>query len=417
MNDEVLRDIPDRKKEDSIIRKVAFYSLLVNIFLVVVKLYITYLSGSLSVKADAINSFIDVFVSLLLLAGIWLSSLKSSKFPYGLYKVENLISIVISLLVFLTAWEVFTSALFGEKTELVLSGWFLFAVFALAFVPYLLGRYEIIIGTRYSSPGLIADGKQHNMDVFSTMVVFLALLGQYFGIAVDNLGAIIVAGFIAYAGWEILKESMKTLLDASVDYKTRDLIKSAILSDPLVVCVKELNARNSGRYIFVEATVNMKKTDLSKAHLASERIESGICSIVPSVERVTIHYEPQEKLNIRYIVPLENKDGKISSHFGESLFFAILDIRISDLEIFGKDIILNPCSGQEKQKGICFAKYILRYRPDVVISKKDISGKSMDYVFESSGIDVKLMDFDYLPDLISNIQSGLKTTQESYVEE
>ena len=245
MDNEVLREIPDRKKEDSIIRKVAFYSLLVNIFLVVVKLYISYLSGSLSVKADAINSFIDVFVSLLLLAGIWLSSLKSSKFPYGLYKVENLISIVISLLVFLTAWEVFTSALFGEKSELVLSGWFLFAVFALAFVPYLLGRYEIIIGTRYSSPGLIADGKQHNMDVLSTLVVFLALLGQYFGIAVDNIGAIIVAGFIAYAGWEILKESMKTLLDATVDYKTRDLIKSAILSDPLVVWVKELNARNS----------------------------------------------------------------------------------------------------------------------------------------------------------------------------
>ncbi|MDD4300058.1 MAG: cation diffusion facilitator family transporter [Methanomicrobium sp.] len=408
MEDEQLSFSPDRKKEESIILRVAWYSLFVNIFLVAAKLYIAFFSGSLSVQADAINSFIDIFVSLVLIAGIRLSGIKSKNFPYGMYKVENLISIIISLLVFLTAWEVFTRALFEETGDLSISGWVLAAVFALAFVPYLLGRYEIIIGERYSSPGLIADGKQHNMDVLSTMTVFFALFVQYAGYGVDNIGAIIVAGFIAYAGWDILKDSMKTLLDASVDYRTRDLIKSAILSDPMVSGIKELNARNSGRYIFVEATVDMIRTDLLKAHLASERIESEIKNLVPSVERVIIHYEPKEKPFVRYIVPLEDNVEKISCHFGESAFFAVLDFSLTELRLREKKVYPNPFLSEEKQKGIRFAEHMMKFNPDNIVLLKDVSKKSFEYVFSASGVDVKRTELKDMSKLVLEIESVLR---------
>lgn len=396
--------IPDRKKEDSIIRKVACYSLAVNTFLVITKLYLAWISGSLALQADGINSFIDIFASLALIAGIWLSGLKSSKFPYGLYKVENFVSIFIALLVFLTAWEILVRAVYEDTTALSFSGWVLPAVAILAFFPYLLGTYEVKIGKKYNSPGLIADGKQHKVDVLSTLVVFIALFAQYFGIPVDSIAAIIVACFIAYSGWEILKDSMKTLLDASIDYKTRDLIKSVIESDPVVIGTRELNARNSGRYIFVEAVVDMKKTDLSNAHLASDRIESKIHDIVPNVERVVIHYEPRDRDYIRYAVPLENRDGAISLHFGEARFFAVLDFDSGEGKFLRKEVVENPSVDLEKQKGIRSAEFLLKYKPDFIYSRQKLTGKSAEYVFESAGILVKITDADDISVLIERIE-------------
>jgi len=404
---EVNNKIPDRKYEDSIVRKVAWYSLIVNIMLVIVKLYLSWLSGSLALQADAIHSFIDVLASVALLAGIWLSGLKSSNYPYGLYKIENLVSVIIAFLVFLTAWEIFTEAISGESSAVTFSGWVLFAVAALVSVPYLLGTYEVKMGKKYNSPGLIADGKQHRVDVLSTSVVFFALFAQYFGIPVDSIAAVIVALFIAYSGWEILKDSMRTLLDASIDYDTRDLIKSAILSDPMVTGIKILTARNSGRYIFVEATVNMKRSDLSEAHIASERIESRICEIVPNVERVVIHYEPREKPHVRYVVPIKDPDGKICSHFGEAPYFTVLDFNLKDAKLLRKETISNPASDMERQKGIRSAEFLLTYKPDIVFSKQTLTGKSAEYVFESAGILLKITAADNIRDLIEEIKADL----------
>ncbi|WOF16135.1 cation diffusion facilitator family transporter [Methanoplanus sp. FWC-SCC4] len=401
-------NIPLRKKEESMVRKVAWYSLIVNTLLVIVKLYLAWISGSLALQADAIHSFIDIIASVALIVGIWLSGLKSRDFPYGLYKIENIVSLIIAFLVFLTAWEILNEAVSGKSTDMIFDGWLLIAVAILVSVPYFLGTYEVRMGKKYNSPGLIADGKQHKVDVFSTMVVFFSLFAQYFGIPVDNIATIIVAGFIVYSGWGILKDSMKTLLDASIDHKTSDLIKSAILSDPMVIDVKDLTARNSGRYIFVEANVNMKKTNLLKAHIANERIESEIRDLVPNVERVIIHFEPKERLHIRYAVPLENIEGKISLHFGEAPYFAILDFNMKNAEFIRKETLSNPASTIEKQKGIRSAEFLLNYKPDIIFSKKKLTGKSAEYVFESVGILMKTTDEEKINLLIKKIENELK---------
>ena len=92
----------------------AFYSLLFNLSLVVVKLVLSSLSGSLALRADAVHSTVDVLASLALILGVKISERKSESFPLGLYKVENLASIVISFLLFLTAYEIIIEAVRGD---------------------------------------------------------------------------------------------------------------------------------------------------------------------------------------------------------------------------------------------------------------------------------------------------------------
>jgi len=296
--------------QETYIQRVAVYSLLINLGLVGTKLFLSTVAGSLSLRADAVHSLVDVFASIALILGLAISSRKSKSFPYGLYKVENIVSIIISLLLFLSAYEIALEALKGNLVAINYEGRVLLAVAALIPIPFLFGSYEASVGKKANSPSLIADGSQFKADVLSSSLVFLALLGQRFGLPLDRYAAIVITFFIIKAGWEILLGGMRVLLDASVNADTLEKIRSLIRDEPAVGTVTEVIARNSGRYLFIEASVTLRITDLKRAHLASQRIEEKIRNEITNVDRVIIHYEPLIKSQLRYAVPLAGLGGQ-----------------------------------------------------------------------------------------------------------
>jgi cation diffusion facilitator family transporter len=377
----------DAKQEEArILLKVAIYSLLVNIGLVLVKSLLSLSTGSLSLEADAVHSFIDILGSGALILGLIISRRKSSTFPYGLYKVENVVAVIISLLLFVTAFEIVYQALFLPSEIHTFSGWVLAMVASLALIPFLFGRYEVSIGARFSSPSIIADGKNFTADVLSSMVVFFGLLGQFFQLPLDRIAAIIVAVFIVRAGWGIMVSGMRVLLDASIDRRTLDTIRSTILRDPAVVDVKEILGRNSGRYVFIEATITIRTTNLEQAHLISERIEREIMKAVPNVDHTVLHYEPWHAAKIRYAIPLANFEGTISNHFGEAPYFALVDIDIHGKKVERTEVIANPYQEMTKGKGLAVAKFLLTYKPAVVATQENIVGRGPGYVFAEAGV-------------------------------
>jgi len=391
--------------------KVGIYSLLINLALVAVKLALSFATGSLALRADAIHSSVDVFGSIALIVGLVISGRKSSRFPYGLYKVENVVTVVISVLLFVTAYEIISDAIRGETAVASYSGWVLAVIGALIVVPYLFSRYEIKVGKRYNSPSLIADGKQFRADVLSATIVFFALLAQYFGLPLDRIAAVIVALFIAYAGWGLLSSSMRVLLDASIDRGTLDKIRSAIAAEPAVSSIEGVTGRNSGRYIFVEATVKLKVSDLSKAHQVSERIESRIKETEGSVDRVLIHYEPEAKTTLRYVIPVTNDKGDISSHFGESPHFVLIDIDTKNKREIKREVIDNPHE-MEKGKGIKVAQLLLGYKPDVIIARENLSGKGPGYAFNDAGVEIRQVESRNVDELLGQLLSGSSKQQE-----
>lgn len=392
----------DRTPE-SVILRVAFYSLAVNAGLVVAKLGLSVYSGSLALRADGIHSFVDVVASIALIAGVLLSSRKRRDFPYGLYKVENVVAVAIALLIFFTAFEIAAEAVTGDTVAQPYSGWILLAVAAFIPVPYILGTYEVNVGQRYNSPSLIADGRQHRVDVLSSSIVFFALLGQFFGIPLDRIAAVIVAVFIVRSGWGILKDSMRTLLDASVDYDTLNEIRTIIESDPMVSSIRSITGRNSGRYIFVEAMVEMATSDLKEAHQASERIEQNIRQQVENVERVLIHYEPRKKTHLKYAVPLQDREGSVSRHFGEAPYFAVLDVNIEKNRIERQNVISNPFTDVEKRKGGQVAEMLLAQEVDVVFVHHTLSGRAAGYALEAAGVEVRMTSAATLAEVIDDV--------------
>ena len=105
------------------IQRVAAYSLLVNLGLVGAKTFLSIVTSSLALRADAVHSLVDVFASIALILGLAVSSRKSKNFPYGLYKVENIVSIIISLLLFLSAYEIALKAIKTNQIVIIQDSW------------------------------------------------------------------------------------------------------------------------------------------------------------------------------------------------------------------------------------------------------------------------------------------------------
>jgi len=182
------------------VMKVALYSLLFNLALAGVKLFLFAFSGSLALQADAVHTLIDVLASLALIIGLKISEKRSQSFPLGLYKVENLASIAISILLFVTAYEIILEAMQGDVEPVHYQGFVLYAVAAVIPLPYLFGSYQIRIGKQTGSPSLIADGVQHTADVLTSSLVFLAMVAQSIAFPLDRIAAAIIALVIVREG-------------------------------------------------------------------------------------------------------------------------------------------------------------------------------------------------------------------------
>ncbi len=385
--------------------RIGVYSLLVNLSLVGVKLALSFTTGSLALRADAIHSSVDVFGSLALITGLIISNRKSPRFPYGLYKVENIVSLIISVLLFVTAYEIASEAITGDTEVEAYGGWVLGVVGAMILVPLLFGWYEMGMGRKYNSPSLTADGRQFRADVLSASIVFFALLSEYLGLPLDRVAAGVVALFIVRAGWGLLADSMRVLLDASVDADTLDRLRSLIQGDPAVSSVKGLTGRNSGRYVFVEASIRLRTSDLKKAHSISERIERKIKGEESRVDRVLIHYEPETKTYVRYMVPLADEGGRIGKHFGESPYFGMVDVSTENNSVVRQETIANPHVGLEKGRGIPVARFILGYKPDVVITSESLEGKGPGYVLADAGVENRQTELETLAELVEHLSS------------
>jgi predicted Fe-Mo cluster-binding NifX family protein len=206
------------------------------------------------------------------------------------------------------------------------------------------------------------------------------------GLHLDRIAALVVVAFVLKTGWELLSDSMRMLLDASLDADTLAKARTIIEEQPGVVNVNSLTGRNAGRYRFLETEVALRVTDLERAHQISSAIEQAIRDQVPYVERVLVHAEPAQKPVQRVALSLSDEQGTISQHFGTAPYFALIDVRVTDGVRLRQNTMLNPHRAETKQRGLNVARWLLDEKVDVVITGDDLHDKSPAYVLDSAGV-------------------------------
>ena len=372
--------------------RAGWYSILVNLALFALNLTMAAFSGSLALTAETAHNLLDLIASVSVLVGLTLSQRKNRAFPYGLYKVENVVAVFIALTTFFTGYEIAKEALLAPAHTPDVRPLMLGGVLVAAAIPLAFSQYEMRLGRALNSPSLIADATEFRAHLLSSGVVFAALVGQLLGVPLDRLAALVIVGWIAYAGWGLLVSGMRVLLDASVDTETLNAVRALVAAQPEVANVKSLTGRNSGRYRFIEAEVTLRVTELARAHQIATTLEQTILAEVRHIERVLIHTEPAARDYVRVAVPLATRDGAVAAEFGRAPLFALCNLRAADNTVEPPEIAPNPASSESKGRGLKVAEWLIAQRADVVLAREALEGKGPGYALHAAGVEIARTD-------------------------
>ncbi|MGC9120266.1 MAG: cation diffusion facilitator family transporter [Sulfurihydrogenibium sp.] len=372
-------------------------SLLINLFLSILKLFFGVLTNSLGLIAEAIHSFSDLVASIISFIGVKLSAKKSKDFPYGLYKLENVAALIISFFLFFAAYEIIKEAFFHHEERQVSNPQYAIAVMVVAMVlTFFYSRLEKEAGKRLNSPTLIADAEHIWADFLSSIIVLVGLIGVYFGYNIDKYAAAVVSLFIFHSGFEILKDSIKVLLDFTVEKEDIQKIRNIVLKHPAIIDLKSIKGRSAGSYKFLELEILMHNLSLREAHKIVDNLAEEIKRKIPNIDSVTIHYEPvrQEGLRVAFLID-ENENIK---DFETADYILTVDIS-KDFEI-----VKNPKLKLTENKG----QIIANSGVDIVVSKNHPNDFATRFMLARSSIMVWETEKDKFEEALEEVIKSWK---------
>ncbi|MGQ4833859.1 MAG: cation diffusion facilitator family transporter [Candidatus Asgardarchaeia archaeon] len=183
---------------------ILYASILVNIFLTLIKWMVGVLSGSIALLADAVHSFTDIFATVAVLFGLWLMRRKPSEhFPYGFYKAENLATLVVSVLILWSGFEILFDSLNKIFSPHVILRFDLAVAVSLgsAIISFIIAHYKEKVGYEIGSEALVSEGKHSKIDSFATFAVFIGITFSFLGFSfVEPLVAFGIVVYVIYLG-------------------------------------------------------------------------------------------------------------------------------------------------------------------------------------------------------------------------
>lgn len=278
-------------------RRVATLGIIVNIALLIMKLIVGYLAKSQAMISDGLNSMGDVFASVVTLMGsAYAAKPKDQDHVFGHGKAEYIASMLIgfSMIAMAIYAGVGSATALFEKQELVFSSWLVLVAVATILSKGILFSYCLKRGKQYNSILIMANAQDHRNDVFVTIGTLTAILLSLVGIHwVDGVVGIAIAGWIAFTGFGIIKNSSRVLMDENASEDVIHLYRDDVLLVDGVDHVDSIVAQPVGaKYILIVKVSVDKDMTVEKSHHIAKEIETLILNKRQEVEAVIVHINP-----------------------------------------------------------------------------------------------------------------------------
>jgi cation diffusion facilitator family transporter len=280
------------------VRRVLLRILLLNLAVALAKIVFGHLSSSISILSDGFHSLTDGASNVVALVGLRLATKPpDADHPYGHRKFETLAAAAIALFLLVIVVEIAQVAFVRFRSGGAPS--VTVASFAIMFITLAINvavvRFERGAGRRLSSELLLADARHTQSDVLTSIAVIAALAGSAAGYPVlDPLAAILIIGFIGYAGFTIARDVAKILSDAIVISEGE--IRGVVQSVPTVLGCHHIRSRGSADHVFLDLHVWLDgATPLTRAHAVSHQVKDLLMERYPQIADAIIHIEPPPK--------------------------------------------------------------------------------------------------------------------------
>jgi cation diffusion facilitator family transporter len=276
--------------------RVALSSAAVSFVLLVLKLAVGLITGSIGILSDAVDSGLDLVASVITFFAVRVSKKPADEHHhYGHGKVENIAALAETLLLFITCiWIIY------EASKRLISGnltvevtWYSFALMFLS-IALNVSRVKALkkVARETNSHALEADALNFNADIYASMVVLIGLTFAYFGIkGADAVAAIFVSFIVLYISFKLGGKSIGILIDAAPKELTEQ-VRDAVLEIEEVIRVERLRIRPTGFSYFVDAVVAVsRKMPLQQTTMITKEVKTRIRKIIPEGD-VVINIKP-----------------------------------------------------------------------------------------------------------------------------
>ena len=266
--------------------------------LIIFKVVVSLLTGSISILAQAADSLLDLFAGIITFFAIRIAAKPAdAEHPYGHGKVEDIAGVVQGILIFITGGLIIYSAIDrivkGSSIALAEAG---IAVMAVSIVVSIfLSRHLMNVSRRTGSVALEANARNIAADVYSASAVLVGLaIVRFTGInIIDPILAIAVAIYILKIAIDTIRKPVSGLLDETLPSSQQAVIEECLRKHSRQVSgFHALRTRRAGNQSYIDLHLVMAKDiRLEQAHQICDRIEFEIRSTLHEAS-VTIHAEP-----------------------------------------------------------------------------------------------------------------------------
>jgi cation diffusion facilitator family transporter len=350
--------------------------------------------------AEVIHNSVGLATAIAVLTGIKLSARTSTRFPYGLHKVENVVAVGVAGLVFFTAYEIVRAAVLRSSDDVEASAWMLIVLVFTTTVAVLFGQVELRAARAARSPALTAQAREYRVHAATTGLVFASLVAEMTGTAIDRFASIAIVAVVAKTAWDLLRDAVRVLLDASVDRSTLAEIERVIRNDRRVAELRWITGRNAGRFCFVEAGVAIRATEFDGALAVLEHLEWSIRAAVPGVDRVLLHPEASTALFVRYAVPLTDVAGRVSERFEQAPYFGIAVLRRADGTLDHLHVLANPYRDVTTADGVRVADWLSSQDVEWLYTRRPLADPPARALIDA-GVRLRVTDRTELADVLS----------------
>ena len=278
------------------VKRVGIWGILGNIFLLIIKAIVAFLSHSQAMIADTANSAGDIFASLMTFIGNKISSEpydKTHNFGHG--KAEYIFSLFISIsMIFVAVKLLYDSILSLVYQDFFTFSWFLVLVCIITIiVKFFLYLYTKTIYKKYNNILLEANMKDHRNDCIITLCTLISILCGSFGFYLfDGIVGIGISIWIVYTAISILIESYNILMDISIDSDTEKIILDLAHSYKDIKKIDPISSAPVGYQYIVVLTIYVDGSmSTFDSHNLADSLEKDITKL-DKIYRTIIHVNP-----------------------------------------------------------------------------------------------------------------------------
>ena len=295
--------------------RAALASITMAVFLVAIKSYAAWKTGSVAMLGSLADTALDLVASIVTLVGVrWAAMPADDDHRFGHGKAEALAALIQVVMISISALGIAWRAVDRLTSKTETSGLELglaVSIVAIA-ATFALLAYQRHVIHRTGSVAIQTDHLHYKSDLLLNASVIVALLlDQWFGWRMaDPLFGVAIAGWLLFGAWRAASQSINQLMDKEWPEEKRSTFLAAAAEHPELAGLHDLRTRTSGAYDFVQFHVWVPGTwTVEDAHERMDVVEAKLQDRFPGTE-ILIHLDPEGHTDRETMLPSAITESK-----------------------------------------------------------------------------------------------------------